>query len=289
MSEIRIFDIQRCSFVDGPGIRTTVFFKGCNLRCKWCHNPEAWTGESQLAYFASRCTQCGVCAQVCPCNAIQADFFPDAAKCTACGQCAAYCPASARKVFGQTRTVDEVLEFALRDRQFYENSGGGVTCSGGECMLQVEGLHELLMKLKAQGIHTAVDTAGDVPWSSFERLLPVTDLWLFDIKCLDRRLHKHLTGVDNGRILANYERLLDAGAAVIVRVPVVTGANDVANEMERVADYIAQHRPKQVEFLPYHRMGEGKAAAIGQEAYRGMIPDASRIDQLCKRAQHAED
>lgn len=280
MADVHIFDIKRCSFVDGPGIRTTVFFKGCNLRCKWCHNPESWTVKAQLAYFESRCVKCEACKANCAFGAVKDSFYPDAALCRLCGQCVEHCPTSARKIFGQTMSVDSVLEAVLSDKAFYEMSNGGVTLSGGECMLQEKGLYQILSRLKAEGIHTAVDTAGDVPWQSFERLMRVTDLWLYDIKCLNSTRHQALTGVGNERILDNYERLLSSGANVIVRVPVVPCTNDMDDEMANIAQYLATHKPQQVEWLPYHKMGENKAMALGKEPYHGTVPEDMRMAQI---------
>ena len=155
MPKAMIFDIQRNSFVDGPGIRTTVFFKGCNLRCKWCHNPESQSFEKQMLFYKDKCTGCGKCREVCPNHLQSCDF---------CGKCELYCPAEARKICGREYTSDEVLAEVIKDKAFYDNSGGGVTFSGGECMLQLDFLREILEKCKSAGIHTAVDTAGNVPW-----------------------------------------------------------------------------------------------------------------------------
>lgn len=163
-----IFDIQRNSFVDGPGIRTTVFFKGCNMRCKWCHNPESQSAQKQMMYYKDKCTGCGKCAKVCP-NQLK--------KCDFCGKCELYCPADARKICGKEYSADEVFNEIAKDKTFYENSGGGATFSGGECMLQIGFLCEILKKCKENGIHTAVDTAGNVPWEYFEKILPYTDIF----------------------------------------------------------------------------------------------------------------
>ncbi|MDO5311742.1 MAG: glycyl-radical enzyme activating protein, partial [Clostridia bacterium] len=158
-----IFDIQRNSFVDGPGIRTTVFLKGCNLRCKWCHNPESHSSLPQMMYYKNKCTGCGKCREVCPYNLTRCDL---------CGKCTIYCPHDARRICGREYSVDEVFDEVIKDKIFYETSGGGVTFSGGECMLQIDFLTEILKLCKENGIHTAVDTAGNVPFESFEKVIP---------------------------------------------------------------------------------------------------------------------
>ncbi|MBR3848704.1 MAG: glycyl-radical enzyme activating protein, partial [Oscillospiraceae bacterium] len=214
-----IFDIQRSSFHDGPGIRTTVFFKGCNLACAWCHNPESQSFLKETLNFPDKTTPCG-----------------------------------------RDYTADEVFETVLRDELFYEASGGGVTFSGGECMLQLDFLLEILKKCKEHGLHTAVDTAGNVPWESFEKVLPFTDLFLYDIKTMDDSLHKKYTGVGNGLILENLSRLFKSGAKIWIRIPVICGINDSEEEMQKICTFLnAIGIPEAVELLPYHALGEGKA------------------------------
>ena len=197
-----IFDIQKNSFVDGPGIRTTVFFKGCNLHCQWCHNPESQSFEKQMLFYKDKCTGCGKCLEVCP-NHLK--------KCSFCGKCEIYCPSNARKICGKEYTSDEVLAEVIKDKAFYHNSNGGVTFSGGECMLQIEFLTEILKLCKENGIHTAVDTAGNVPWDYFKRILPFTDLFLYDIKVFSKEKHEKYTGVSNELILNNLKFLFESG------------------------------------------------------------------------------
>ena len=175
-----IFDVERNSFVDGPGIRKTVFFKGCNLSCAWCHNPESQSMAPQMLYYRDKCTGCGKCQKVCP--------TPE--QCTLCGKCTIFCLVDARKVCGKDYTVEEVWKEIEKDIPFYQNSDGGVTFSGGECMLQVDFLVELLKKCRENGVHTAVDTAGHVGFERFEKVLPYTDLFLYDIKCFDTEKHR---------------------------------------------------------------------------------------------------
>lgn len=272
MMTATIFDIERSSFVDGPGIRTTVFFKGCNLRCAWCHNPESQSAKPELAFFESRCTHCGKCKEKCP-NALTS--------CTLCGACATYCPTDARKIYGKEMNVDEVMEEILRDRAFYENSGGGVTFSGGECMLQIDFLEEILKQCKEQGIHTAVDTAGHVPYEYFERILPYTNLFLYDIKCFDSDTHKKYTGVGNEQILENLAKLLAASTPIWIRIPTIPTVNADEDEMKKIKAFLDAHgTPEKIELLPYHTMGEGKTIALGKPLMTFPTPDAETMQRL---------
>ena len=279
MMKATIFDIERNSFVDGPGIRTTVFFKGCNLRCAWCHNPESQSHAVQLMLYGDKCTGCGTCQRKCP-NGL--------ASCELCGRCALFCPNDAREICGKEYTVDEVLREVLKDRTFYANSGGGVTFSGGECMLQIDFLEQILKACRERGIHTAVDTAGHLPYASFERILPYTDLFLYDVKCFDEELHKKYVGVSNQQILANLQGLLRAGAAVLMRIPIIGGVNDTEEEMRAICQFLKScSAPVRVELLPYHAMGEHKYAAIGREAIAFSVPGEETMARL--RAVFAED
>ncbi len=275
-----IFDIKRFAVHDGNGIRTTVFLKGCNLRCLWCHNPEGMFSVPQTAYYAHKCIGCGECAGVCPAQAHRIEdgkHLFDRALCIGCGKCAAVCLGDALTFYGREMTADELLPLLLEDREFYESSSGGVTFSGGECMLQADFLREILRLCKENGIHTAVDTAGDVPWESFEKVIPYTDLFLYDVKAATESLHKEGTGVSNARILENLKRLSDAGAEIIVRVPVIGGYNDTAEEIERIAAILKPLRIRSVELLPYHAMGEHKYEAIGQVGQTFTVPDADTM------------
>ena len=272
MSKGMIFDIQRNSFVDGPGIRTTVFFKGCNLRCAWCHNPESQTMRPQLMVYEDRCKGCGSCKAVCP-HGLES--------CDLCGKCVAACPYGARQICGREYTVEEVLAEVKKDMLFYKTSGGGVTFSGGECMLQIDFLEELLKKCKENGIHTAVDTAGNVPFSQFERILPHTDLFLYDIKLMDSRKHARYTGQGNEQILENLKNLIMSGANVWVRIPVIAGVNDSAEEMQTVKAFLEScGKPKKIELLPCHTRAEYKYRAIGKEPPPFHAPDDALMQKL---------
>lgn len=264
-----IFDIERNSFVDGPGIRTTVFFKGCNLKCAWCHNPESQSFEKQMMFYKDKCVGCGKCKSICP----------NKEACALCGKCTFFCPKDARKVCGKEYTVEEVFSEVIKDKTFYDNSGGGVTFSGGECMLQVDFLTEILKKCKENNVHTAVDTAGHVPFENFEKVLPYTDLFLYDIKCFDKNLHKKYTGVTNDLILENLKKLFEKKAKVWIRIPVIKGVNDSVEEMQKIKNFLIEcGTPEKIELLPYHKMGENKYNAINKEVIAFEAPD--NIEEL---------
>ena len=267
-----IFDIQHGSFVDGPGMRTSVFFKGCNLRCAWCHNPESQSFQPERLFYEEKCTHCGLCEQVCPTGT---------ADCKLCGLCQRYCEAGARKICGREYSVDALMDELLADRDFYSSTGGGITFSGGEPMLQPDFLVQVLECCAQEGIHTAVDTAGHVDWAVFERILPVTDLFLYDIKCMDTKQHRIYTGAGNERILDNLARLLDSGKPVWIRIPVVAGVNDSVEEMELIAAFLRAHRwPERVELLPYHAMGEEKLRALRRPPAQFTGPDTEHMCRL---------
>ena len=272
MSTATIFDIERNSFVDGPGIRTTVFFKGCNLKCAWCHNPESHSAKPEMMFYRSKCTGCGKCKQVCPYH------FE---KCDLCGRCTLYCPADARKVCGKEYDVDAVFAEIVKDKPYYDNSGGGVTFSGGECMLQIDFLLEMLKKCRQNGIHTAVDTAGHVPFAYFEKILPYTDLFLYDVKLFDSDKHKQYVGVGNERILDNLKKLFAAGAKIWIRIPIVPTVNDSAEEMQKIKAFLEGcGKAEKIELLPYNVLVESKYGALDKPLQTFKTPDDTKMKQL---------
>ena len=264
MATGRIFNIQRYSTHDGPGIRTTVFMKGCNLRCAWCHNPESVAMQPTLEFNAELCIGCGNCDVACS-RGVHEPGRPTAHRqaCVGCGVCAQECFANALTLAGTDVDERQVMDEILTDTAYFEQSGGGVTFSGGECMLQIELLEAVCRLCHERGIHTAIDTAGCVPWARFERILPYASLFLYDMKARAPEAHRALTGADNRLILENLERLLDSGARVWVRVPCVPGGNE--GEMEGIAEWLRGRPVERVELLAYHKLGGGKAKLLGME------------------------
>lgn len=260
-----VFDVKRFAVHDGPGVRTTLFLKGCPLRCRWCHNPESTAPLPQLAYYAHKCIHCGECATVCP---TQAHMITDGrhefdrAKCLACGQCEAVCLGGALRLYGKKITVEEAVKLVLEDRDFY-GTAGGVTLSGGEPLLQPEFCFELLSALKREGINTAVDTCGNVKWEILEKVLPVTDLFLYDFKQADSSAHRRLTGQGNELILANLRRLSEVGARIEIRMPLIPELNDAANDLRAAGKILETLRLERVKILPYYALARSKYAAMG--------------------------
>jgi len=264
-----VSNVQRFSVHDGPGIRTTVFFKGCNLRCEWCHNPEALLPDRQMHFFADRCIGCGACLDECSRHAhrvTDGDRQFDRTLCTACGSCANVCYPKAMVPAGREMTVDEVMKEIVADKDFYESSDGGVTLSGGEPLTQLESALAILTACKADRIHTAIETNLAWPWSHVAAIVPWTDLFMVDVKLMDASAHERWTGTSNEQILANARRLSAEGIPMIVRTPVVTGVNATADQIGRIADFVASlGNVLYYELLPYHPLGTGKYAALGMD------------------------
>ena len=265
-----IFDIQRSSFVDGPGIRTTVFFSGCRLRCRWCHNPESWTGKKVLMLFMNHCTGCAKCVQACTSGAVSIidnKLCIDRSICSVCGECVRVCANGARRICGAYMDIEQVMNEITKDKAFYDASGGGVTFSGGECLNQGEALIALLELCAARNIHTALDTSGDASRHLVEKLVPLTGLFLYDIKCIDEKKHISFTGYSNREILDNLQFLLNTvPEKVWIRIPVIPGFNAEESELRNIRDWLSRFpAAAQIDLLPYHRLGENKFEALGIE------------------------
>jgi pyruvate formate lyase activating enzyme len=283
--------VQKYSTKDGPGIRSTVFFKGCPLGCLWCSNPELIRPLPDLLYSREKCARCGTCIQVCPQGALSFGedgyILIDRVKCDGCGDCVEECPEGALELAGTFMTVDEVVEDLLKDRVFYETSGGGVTFSGGEPLWQSGFVAQVAKRLKTEGIHTALDTAGDVTWCRFEEVLPFIDLILYDIKLVANDKHRLFTGRDNDLILANAQLLAQQNVPMHIRLVMVPGINDSPEEIRGRMDFVKElgDSVQQVDILPYHRYGAGKYPRLGLDYPLMDLPEHTdaQVDEI--RAQ----
>ena len=289
-----IFNIQKFSLNDGPGIRTTVFLKGCMLRCLWCHNPESHSAKPQLMLYREKCIGCGECLRRCP---HQLHLFMedglhriDRQRCEACGSCVDGC-AGALEIVGREASVEEILREVEKDRRFYEHSGGGMTVSGGEPLMQPEFTYALLHQAKERGLHTCLETCGYAPWEKLEALIPFVDLFLWDVKETDDALHREFTGVSLARILENLRRLSDAGASIVLRCPLIPDINGTQEHMMGISA-VALSCPDSVSEIhiePYHRLGISKAGQVGMTpTYIAEVPNqnfvhdfADALQQLC--------
>lgn len=255
MSTPLVFDVHRSSTSDGPGLRTVLFLKGCPLNCYWCHNPEGKSPQPELAWFKEQCVGCNACQNNCT----------HKNACTACGACATVCPTGAKRLYGTPFAKEELFELIMADKPYFDATGGGVTFSGGECMLYPQEVASLAKDCRENGIHVAIDTSGQVPYRHFEAVLPFVDLFLYDIKCLDPDLHRRGTGADNTLILSNLEKLRKTGTQILIRTPVIPDFNEGA-ECDKIRQF-CQDRNLSVAFLPYHALGESKQAALMAERH----------------------
>lgn len=280
----KVFDIQRFSINDGPGVRTSVFLKGCNLRCAWCHNPESQAFHTEIRYTADKCICCGLCIEACPVDAHRLNSMGmhmyERVKCKLCKRCAEACSAHALEVVGRNMSVEQVMEVVRKDSDLYDYSGGGLTVTGGEPLMQAEFTLALLRSAHAELIHTAIETAGEAPWVVLKRIAAECDLVLFDFKGFDSERHQMNTGVRNDRILANLQKLAKE-RRLFVRMPLISGVNDFCQEAERAADFLSRlPGVEQIELLPYHRFGEPKYADMGRKAQCFGAPDSEKMKRL---------
>jgi pyruvate formate lyase activating enzyme len=281
-----IFDIKKFSLHDGPGIRTTVFFKGCDMRCRWCHNPESHRPEPELIFRPDRCIGCRSCLTVCTQRAISLNgdvITHQKEKCIQCGCCAEVCDAQAREMIGRESTVEEVMAEIEKDLPFYAESGGGVTFSGGEPLLQKDFLASLLHSCRARGIHTAVDTCGSVDWRDIDSIRNQTDLFLYDLKLVDDVLHRKHTGVSNKNILRNLQKLSDQGQDVIIRVPIVPGITDTGENIRHIGELTMRlSHLRRLDILPYFHIAAEKYRRLHRvyDLTETRPPGAERMSQI---------
>lgn len=274
MKQTLITNIQKYAIHDGEGIRTTVFFKGCPLSCKWCHNPETQSFSKELLFHTESCTGCGSCVEACPSHAIiikDKKALTDETKCIQCGNCLDYCLQNSREISGKYYTVEELVKEVQKDKSFYEQSHGGITLSGGEVLSQQpEYLLKFLETLHMQGYRVNIDTCGYASFDRFERILPFVDTFLYDLKLMNTDLHKKYTGVDNKIILDNLKKLSKKGARIWIRIPIINGVNDEESHIKEIAEFLKVEKIQiiQIHLLPYHNTGSSKYARLNRP-YQG--------------------
>ena len=263
-----VFLIQHYSIYDGPGLRTTIFLKGCPLKCRWCQNPESWNPYPELMVHKEKCTLCGKCVEACPVGALNIESTTgirvDRSKCTLCFQCVDVCPTGTLSKVGTYMTVEQIMADIGGDEVFYSRSGGGVTISGGEPLFQPSFTHKLLKACKERGYHTALDTSGHAPWPVLKRALEYVDIVLYDIKHMDPELHRKATGKSNDLILRNLHKIPKA-IKVWLRIPLIPGYNDSDANLRKIAELGTEVGAEKISILPFNRAGEGKYQSLGRQ------------------------
>ncbi|MFX1512503.1 MAG: glycyl-radical enzyme activating protein [Promethearchaeota archaeon] len=282
-----VFDIQRYSIHDGPGIRTIVFFKGCPLRCIWCQNPESLHRREEIGFNQIKCIDCGECEQICPTGAIkrEEEFIIDHMSCILCGKCVDNCFAEALVIFGKEMTVEEILEVVEKDRPFYERTNGGVTLSGGEPTIQIAFVHELLKESKRRGLSPVIETCGYFEWENFEPVLEYVDWILFDLKIMDREEHEKYCGVPNVKILKNAKKVAKYFDGIIFRIPVIPGITDKNKNIQEICQFLKEMGIQKVQLIPYHKLGHDKYRILGKQPLDTHIKKINRkkLDNVRKR------
>jgi pyruvate formate lyase activating enzyme len=266
-----VTNIQGYSIHDGPGIRTVVFLKGCSLECRWCSNPECVSPHPEVGFIKKLCTKCGKCAEVCPEQALVYKageiLYIDRERCTGCGACSSVCSYQALVLYGKPMGADEVFDAVNRDKMFYQASGGGVTVSGGEPLLQPQFVYDLFEKCRRAGIHTCMETSGYAAESALRHILPYTDYVLFDLKHMNSEKHRQYTGKPNGLILSNAKIVAASGVETLFRMPLIPGINDNSQNIRETAEFLHElgDNALRIELMPYHRLGKGKYEALGRQ------------------------
>ena len=283
-----VVEIKRFAVHDGDGIRTTVFLKGCPINCVWCHNPECIDFNTQIAYYSNKCIACGCCVAVCPNGAhkmIDGNHVFERTLCSGCGKCELPCSGEAIKIYGRDMTVEELLQILLKDKDFYEMSGGGVTISGGECLMYPEFCSELLKRLKENDIHTAIDTCGFVSKKSIDMVIPYTDIFLYDLKAYDESVHIRCTGKSNKIILENLKYIDECGKKIEIRIPYVPEFND--DQIEKIANFVSTLKNvTKVRVLPYHNYAGSKYESLEM---KNNLPKKLPTDFMIKQAENILD
>jgi pyruvate formate lyase activating enzyme len=284
-----IFDIDQTALHDGPGVRMTVYLKGCPLTCAWCHSPESQVHGPEIVWYEIRCRHCGACVNACPRRIRRPGLIDaeDRARCDLCGACVEACPAGALEVKGRTATAGEIADEAERLAPFFARTGGGVTITGGEPTAQPDFSRAIASLCREAGIHVALETCGLSPWATIERLAQVVDLWLYDLKLADSAAHAEYTGAPNERIIANLQGLLESGAEVLVRVPLIPDVNDSDGAIRQIAQLTAGLGAERIELLPFNPATGGKYSWLGlpdplPEARRQPAARIAELEAICR-------